>query len=151
MTVKISKFSKIPLRFRLASVLLFAFLLSFGITFAHGAIAPVGACGWGVERSVQNRGGTNYLNDTLTTWNDGCGNREYENTIWLSYTSSDTHSQLRAWVCGTYEGEFTTTGVVAWSGTYYYGGCGRQATNQYAYVYLPYNGGNVFANYENQG
>ena len=97
--------------------------------------------------------GNNYLFYTLTTWNDGCGSRQYEGQEWTEYATNINpwEPHLRVWVCGVSQANEQTHTTTVWTPQYYYGSCGRQADNYHSNIYLPYNGNWVYAKYENQG
>ena len=143
----------------LAGILVGVAVLARGISPA----GVVGACAWRVENVNSNvqgpyadtwtQSGTDKLVTTLATWTDDCSGKQYEAFIyWAGSTPASYTDHVRVWVCGAYQGEWSSSTTVVWSPAFnYHWPCGRQADNdnssEYS-VYVPY--GTIY-NYVNQG
>lgn len=128
---------------RLFSLLAIAGFLGLTLAVAPNPITakPVGACGWALEHwnytytDYQYNGGWGRAYFYLYTYNDGCGNKQYQSRVLASPAASDQYMyvNIRVWVCGTYQNlwhtEYYINDLSRYSPVFYYGNCGRQADN----------------------
>lgn len=78
--------------------------------------------------------------------------KEYEVYQWTTLgTPGSYFSEVRAWTCGGYDGDWAAGSSSVWSAQLYYPiGCGRQADDYGSYFHDAYGGENVSV-YVNQG
>lgn len=113
----------------------------------------VHACGWYLEHqgSTVSKsfysvyiGGSNYLNEYINTYNDGCGDKYYTLHNYTTYYEPGTfQSSLSVWVCGSYTGRnYTSSSTTVSTPSFYYGSCGRSAndTGDGTWFYSSWNG-----------